>query len=360
MSNAKQTLQEKLETARLWQEKYACKRRATINDIADIANISKRTVSRIINDSPHVAEKTRVEVKEIIDMLDFRPDPQARGLAFRHSFLIGLIYGNPNPQYVMTLQRGILDSLSHSDYEMVVHPADIASDNYIEKARAFIQRQKLYGVILTPSIAEDEAFISMLREINCSYLRIAPTRLEPGANMIVTYDRQGAESVAHHFSDLGHSRIGFIAGRNGFLSAQERYEGFKAGLESCGLSLPENLVAQGDYTFTSGVKAAESLLAMEQRPTAIFAANDEMAAGALLATRLAGLKTPDDVSIVGFDNFHIAETVWPQLTTVNTPTYDVGKLAAKLLLNKPEKIDETVISVPSLVIRDSSAPLKQS
>ena len=359
MSNAKKTLEDKLESARLWQERNASKRRATINDIADIADISKRTVSRIINNSPHVAEKTRIDVKEIINMLDFRPDPQARGLAFRHSFLIGLIYGNPNPQYVMTLQRGILESLSDTDYEMIAHPADIETDTYIEKARAFIQRQKLYGIILTPSIAEDEPFISMLREIGCNYTRIAPTRLEAGANMIVTNDRQGAESVAHHFSSLGHSQIGFIAGRKGFLSAHERYEGFKAGLTACDLSLPDKYVAQGDFTFSSGVKAAETLLAMADRPTAIFAANDEMAAGALLATRLAGLKTPDDVSIVGFDNFHIAETVWPQLTTVNTPTHEVGKLAAMLLLSSPDEIEDGIVSVPSLVIRDSSAPPKE-
>jgi len=347
-----------VEAARAWLKDNTTRRRATINDIAKIANVSKRTISRIINKSPHVAKKTREDILQIIEIVGFQPDPQARGLAFRHSFLFGFIYGNPNPQYVTTLQRGILDGLSESDYALVSHPIDLQKPNYLEKARAFIQRQKLFGVILSTPIAEDEAFVSMLREIGCTYVRIAAKRLEPGDHMIVTHDRKGAESVADHFSQLGHTRIGFIAGRKGFLSAKERYEGFKTALEFRGLSLPDEFVAQGDYTFSSGVKAAEELLKEHPRPTAIFAANDEMAAGALLAVRFAELDSPDDVSIVGFDNFHIAETVWPRLTTINSPTYKVGQMAAKILLGDKIELDNFAIDEPNLVIRDSSASPK--
>lgn len=345
------------ENARNWLKTNSTKRRATINDIAEIAGVSKRTVSRIVNKSPDVREKTREEVRQIIDIVGFQPDPQARGLAFRHSFLVGMIYGNPNPQYVLNLQQGILDGLAHSDHELVVHPTDRKSPNYLEKARAFIERQKLFGVVLTPSVAEDEAFSSMIQDLDCRYVRIAALSLDDDRQMIVTHDQKGARLVALHLANLGHTRIGFIAGLKEFLSASERHAGFSDGLAECGLSLSEDYIVRGDFTFRSGVKAAEKLLSMKNRPTAIFAANDEMAAGALLAIRMAGLRAPDNISVVGFDDFHIAETVWPRLTTIHSPTRKIGQMAANLLLNKNTS-DPVSFKVPEpeLVIRESSGP----
>lgn len=346
-----------LENARVWLKENATKRRATINDIAEIAGVSKRTISRIVNKSPDVKEKTREEVRQVIEIVGFQPDPQARGLAFRHSFLVGMIYANPNPDYVLNLQQGILDGLVQTDYQLVLHPTDRRTPNYLENARTFIQRQKLRGVVLTPSIAEDEDFAAMMREVDCNYVRIAPVRLDEDKHMIVTHDRKGAHQVAVYIASLGHERIGFIAGRRDFLTGNERHDGFKAGLEACGLKLPPDYIAQGDFTFQSGVAAADELLSRKPRPTAIFAANDEMAAGALLAIRLAGLRAPDNVSVVGFDNFHIAETVWPRLTTLHSPTREIGRMAARRLLNdKARNLEPLEIPEPNLVIRESSGP----
>lgn len=357
MQKKKTSVSDPQENARTWLKSNTTKRRATINDIAEIAGVSKRTISRIVNKSPAVKEKTREEVRQIIEIVGFQPDPQARGLAFRHSFLVGMIYGNPNPQYVLNLQQGILDGLAHSDYELVVHPTDRRAPNYLENARTFIQRQKLFGVVLTPSVAEDEEFAGMIRELGCSYVRIAPISLDEDKHMIVTHDHKGAHRVAIHLSSLGHERIAFIAGRKDFLTGHERHAGFKAGLEACGLTLSPDYVAQGDFTFQSGVRAAEQLLSRRPLPTAIFAANDEMAAGALLAIRMAGLRAPDNISVVGFDDFHIAETVWPRLTTLHSPTRKIGQMAARRLLgNKNYELETVEVPEPELVIRESSAP----
>lgn len=346
------------QAAREWLAAGGGRRKATINDVASLAGVSKKTISRIINDSPLVKDETRKTVKKIIDIIGYAPDPQARGLAFRHSFLVGMIYDNPNPQYVVNMQQGILDGLLSSEHELVVHPCDRSAPQYVEKATAFVERLKLFGVILTPSISEDERLAAALRRVGCSFIRIASVPLDHDEYMLVTHDRRGARLAAEHLADLGHVRIAFIAGREGFRSAIERQCGFEEGLTARGLALDPRLVAQGDYTFNSGVEATSRLLASDPPPTAVFAANDEMAAGALQALRLAGLRAPDAVSVVGFDDFQIASNVWPRLTSVHSPTRAIGERAASRLLDKGEARapDDDQHLMPHLVVRESSGP----
>ena len=173
--------------AEQWLANNNGKRKSTINDIARLAGVSKKTVSRVINNSSLVKDSTRKDVQTIIKAINFQPDMQARGLAFRHAFLVGVIYDNPNPQYIVNMQQGILDGLKGTGYELVVHPSERGREDYIEEARQFIERQKLRGVILTPSISEDEEMAKMLREINCDYIRIASVKLDDDKHMIVSY-----------------------------------------------------------------------------------------------------------------------------------------------------------------------------
>jgi LacI family transcriptional regulator len=335
------------------------RRRPTINDIARLASVSKKTVSRVINQSPFVRQDTRERVEAVIARMAYAPDPQARGLAFRRSFLIGLIYDNPNPQYVVNMQLGLLDGMRGSSFELVVHPCDRADPALVPQIRGFIERQKLYGVILTPSISEDERVAALLAEIGCEYIRIASVELDARSRMIVSHDRKGGAAAAAHLADLGHTRIAFISGPASFRSSHERRGGFEEGLAARGLALPSRYVAEGAYTFETGLACAEALLALPQRPTAIFAGNDEMAAGALHAARRAGLDVPRDLSVVGFDDFQIASRVWPPLTTVRTPTRAIGRIAAEKLIGlttdrDPPKEGEDLW--PVLIVRDSTGP----
>lgn len=337
-------------------------RRPTINDVARLAQVSKKTVSRVINNSPAVKHDTRLEIVRVMQELGYTPDPQARGLAFRRAFLIGMIYDNPNPQYVVNMQQGLLDGMQGTGYELVVHPCDRSSPDFLRNVQAFAERQKLFGVVLTPSVSEDERVPPILESLGCEYVRIASIALDTPERMLVSHDHLGGEAAGRHLSELGHVRIAHVAGRQGFRSSEERRRGFEAGLAAHGQSLPDSYVIAGDYTFESGIRAGASLLALAERPTAIFAANDEMAAGVLHAAREAGLRVPEDLSVVGYDDFQLAERVWPRLTTISTPTRALGKLAAEKLILAGQDIQpvtdaEEVQAAPELVVRDSSGPV---
>jgi LacI family transcriptional regulator len=335
-------------------------KKPTINDVARLAGVSKKTVSRVINQSPFVKDETREKINSIIADIGFSPDPQARGLAFRRSFLIGLVYDNPNPQYVVNMQLGLLDAMRGSGYELVVHPCNRGNPTFLADFRRFIERQKLSGVVLTPSVSEDDRVKAILDEVGCAYIRIASAPVDEPAHMIVSNDRLGGRAAARHLAELGHTRIGFISGPPTFRSSHERRGGFEEELKERGLKLTSEYIMQGAYTFETGMSCAAELLKRTPRPTGIFAANDEMAAGVLHAIRHAGLKCPDDISVVGFDDFQIASSVWPPLTTVRTPTREIGRMAAEKLIGLDAADDHgreaAPATSPALVVRDSSGP----
>ncbi len=337
-------------------------KRPTINDVARVAGVSKKTVSRVINQSPFVREETRIRVTSVIADLGFTPDLQARGLAFRRSFLVGMIYDNPSPNYVVNMQQGVLDALRGSGLELVVHPCLRTAPTVVADIRTFVERQKLFGVILPPSMSEDERVIAVLRDLDCPYVRIASVSLDAAGSMLVTNDHLGAAEAGRHLADLGHRRIGFISGPALFRSSAERGGGFRRALAERGLTLDERYVAEGAYTFESGVDAARVLLALDPRPTAIFTGNDEMALGVFKVARDLGLEIPRDLSVVGYDDLPMASRVWPNLTSVRLPIRDMGRMAAERLLAPMRGLDPADLGqpevLPSLVVRDSATAFK--
>ncbi|MFN7129080.1 MAG: LacI family DNA-binding transcriptional regulator [Brevundimonas sp.] len=335
-------------------------KRATINDVAREARVSKKTVSRVINQSPFVKTDTRERVNAVIKELGFTPDPQARGLAFGRSFLIGLIYDNPSPTYVVNMQQGVLDALKGSGLELVVHPCNRNSPTLLEDIRGFVERQRLYGVIMPPSVSEDERVIDLLRELDCPYVRIASVALDEPEVMVVTNDGVGAAEAANHLADLGHSRIGLVRGPDLFRSSAVRGKGFVDALAARGIPLDPELDFKGAYTFESGVEAGHALLSLTTQPSAIFALNDDMAIGVMQAARERGLELPRDLSVVGFDDLPMAARVWPNLTSVRLPIRDMGRMAAEKLLAPlrgvdPAKLQQQEVR-PALVTRKSAIP----
>jgi len=330
------------------------RRRPTINDIARLAGVSKKTVSRVINASPFVRADTRERIEAVIAELGYAPDPQARGLAYGRSFLIGLVYDNPNPQYVVNMQLGLLDAMRGSGFELVVHPCDRASPTFLADLRAFVERQRLFGVVLTPSVSEDERAAALMAELGCGYVRVASVSLDAPEHMIETRDRLGGREAARHLAELGHTRIAFISGPPTFRSSHERRSGFEEALAERGLSLAKTYVAEGAYTYESGIARGRELLSMAEPPTAIFAGNDEMAAGVLQAARELGVRVPEDLSLVGFDDFQIASRLWPTLTTVRTPTREIGRLAAERLMGRDDDARDPKGRLPMLVVRNST------
>lgn len=331
---------------------------ATINDIARLSGVSKKTVSRIINHSPLVRKDTREKVEALMREVGYVPDPMARGLAFRRSFLIGMVYDNPTAQYIVDMQYGALDSLRDSGFELVVHPCDSRSPGYIDGVRRFVQQQKLHGVMLVPRASEDQALADMLAEIGCRYTRIASVSMDAPSRMVVTHDRDGAAEAADYLLSLGHTDIALITGPNAYRSAVERTTGFIETLARRGIELPKPRIIEAGYTFESGVVAAEKLLSGKDRPTAIFCGNDEMAAGVYKVALRAGISIPRQLTVVGFDDSPLASRLWPALTSVRRNTRDTGRIAAAMLV-QPEDSAPALAAAsirPHLIIRDSSQP----
>jgi LacI family transcriptional regulator len=331
--------------------------RLTINDIARLADVSKKTVSRVINKARFVKQETRDRVEAIISQHSYTPDPQARGLAFRRAFLIGMIYDNPNPQYVVNMQQGILDALAGTGFELVIRPVNRGEPDFLSVMRAFVERQRLFGVILPPSVSEDQPLCELLEEVDCPYIRIASVPLDAAARMVVTHDHLGGEAAAARLAELGHRRIAHISGPPSFRSAHERKRGFVAGLASAGLKLAPEYWKEGAYTYESGIACGRELLAMRPRPTAIFTGNDEMATGVYVAAREIGLRIPEDLSVIGYDDAPVAARAWPPLTSVRLPIREMGRTAAEQLFAGREgrAAPRSPEFQPALVERQSTA-----
>lgn len=329
----------------------------TINDIARLSGVSKKTVSRVINRSPLLNEETRKRVDEVIRQTGYVPNPQARALALRRNFLIGLVHDNPNAQMVLGMQQGILSVLKGTEYELIVRPVDRGSTSLVADVRSFLERQRLHGVVLLPPISEDDGLADLCVELGCRYVRMGSAELDDAAHMVASNDREAVREAVTFLLDAGHRRIGIITGPSGFRSAFERRHGFGEALAAAGITADPGMEAEGNYRFESGIAAARQLLAQSPRPTAIFASNDEMAAGALHAARGAGLDVPGDLSIIGFDDTAIAAHIWPPLTTVRWPIVEMGKAAARKLLagtidEQPETPGDALF--PSQLIRRAS------
>jgi LacI family transcriptional regulator len=328
----------------------------TINDVARLSGVSKKTVSRVINESPFVKPETRLRVEEVIKSMSYKPNPQARGLAFRKSFLIGLIYDNPNAEYVMNCLEGALEALRDSGFELIVHPCNRRSPEFLAGVKNFVERQKLHGVILLPPISENLAILQILAERNCPHVSVASVKMDAATYRVVSNDRDACAEAVEHLADLGHKRIAVITGPASHSSSAQRLSGFVEGLTRRGIMVPPEFIVSGGYTFESGIQAAEALLSLPSRPTAIFASNDEMAAGVYEAAHRAGVAIPEQLSVVGFDDSPIASRIWPPLTTIRLPIRSMAQLAATQLVNSSigSEGQDTAFVVAHLIARKST------
>jgi len=333
-------------------------RHATITDVADAAGVSIKTVSRVFNDEPNVRAITRDRVLAAAAELDYHPNVAARSLAGRRSFLIGLAYENPSPNYVVDLQTGALDRLQGERYRLLVLPfPDAAAAS--GKMQAIARASGLDGIVLAPPLCDDALTVAELEACGLPYARIAPSSGGSQAPDVAMDDRSAARAVIDHLVELGHRRIGIVRGDATHASAAARLEGYRAGLKQHGLPVDPELEAQGAYTFQSGYDAGRLLLNLPKPPTAIFASNDDMAAGVLSAAYEAGVDVPGALSVVGFDDSNIASVVWPRLTTIHQPIRDMAREAtgALLALLGDEDVPPHLLLPYRLIVRGSTGPV---
>jgi len=328
----------------------------TINDVARLSGVSKKTVSRVINKSPLLNQATREKVEAVIADLGYVPNPQARALALRRNFLIGLIHDNPNAQMVLGVQEGILETIRDTEFALVVRPVDRHSPRLLDDIRHFIEQQRLFGVMLLPPISENDELSELCRSLGCTVVRMGSAPLDKSEHLVASNDRQAVTDADAWLAELGHTRIGFIAGPEGFRSARERELGFADGMARAGLEADPALTARGTYRFESGRAAGEKLLATDPPPTAVFSSNDEMAAGLLHVAMERGIKVPDQLSIIGFDNTATAAHIWPPLTTVQWPIKAMARAAAHKLIAPADAASQPSIFLSDLIRRSSAAP----
>jgi LacI family transcriptional regulator len=327
----------------------------TISDVADMAGVSIKTVSRVLNREPNVADATRAKVEHAVKALNYRPNISARSLAGSKFYLIGLLFDNPSPDYVINLQFGAMKKCKEEGYHLIIDALNSTSEDFGFEVESMIADVRTDGYILPPPLSDDDRLLSVLEAMNIPYVRIAPYR-DAGRGPHVSMDDAGAAfELTSLLLRLGHRDIGFIAGHPDHGATHLRYGGYSAALRSQGVPLLRKRVKQGDFTARSGIERAEELLSDADRPTAIFASNDEMALGVHLVANRLGLKVPDDLSICGFDDMPAAKLVWPQLTTVRQPIAEMSAAAVELLVKK-QTGDVGLLLDFELVERGSTGP----
>lgn len=337
-------------------------RSATIIDVAKHAGVSKKTVSRVINKEANVRQETKEKVQASIAELGFKRNPLGMALATNRSFFIALLSDNPSPGYLMNLQKGILQGCTEQHMGLFLYDCSYRSKNLVKEIEELVENTLVDGLILAPPICDRIELLDMLDQRNIKYIRIGPKDLERGES-IGFNGTKSSYDMTNYLLKLKHTDIGFVLGHPDQESARRSEKGFRQAFHDAGLEVNESLVVQGYYTYQSGKDAANKLLNNPTRPTAIFAANDEMAVGVLYEAQSHNLRVPEDVSICGIDDISITTKVWPNITTMRHPLLSIGYQAASLLIdrlkNKQSKVpakgpDNATIIDGELVIRDST------
>ena len=331
--------------------------RAIIDDVAKRAGVSIKTVSRVMNNEPNVRDLTRKKVLAAAKALKYRPNRSARVLAGNRSYLLAFFYNNPSANYLANVQAGILETCEERQYGLVMKPLESKSDTLVDDALEFIQYSSVDGVILSPPLSDKQHLVAALEDRAIPYVSISPPK--KNACMSVSIDEfEGAYQMTSHLIDIGHRRIAFIKGHPSHGSSTLRFDGYCAALHDSRIALDDALVQQGYFTHTSGMKAAELLMGAPVRPTAIFAGNDDMAAGVVQYLLDHDITIPADMSVVGFDDTLLSRQIWPKLSTVRQPIRQMGTVAASTLINflKTRKKQDSSVLPFELKIRKSSAP----
>jgi LacI family repressor for deo operon, udp, cdd, tsx, nupC, and nupG len=302
---------------------------ATIMDVARLAAVSKSTVSRVLNENPRVDVETRKKVFKAIKELKYQPNSFARNFRNGETKLIAVLIPNISNAFFGELVRGMEDAAVNNGYNIIL--CNTAEDNDREiQYIGMLEQKQVDGVILT-------ALRNPLKMIK-PYLKYGPIvlaseYLDDDFLPAVCIDNiAAAQKATEHLIKSGHERIAFINGPENIILCRDRETGYVNAINNSGLSVFDYLIQHSDFTIEGGYNSAESLLKLTDRPTAIFAANDEMAVGAVKALQKYGLNVPKDMSVIGFDNVPVSTVVEPNLTTINQPIYEIGFEAANLLI----------------------------
>ncbi len=343
------------------------KREATIKDVALEAGVSPMTVSRVVNMKGNVKQATAERIQRAIAKVDYRPNIGARRLSGGRTYQMLMIFNNPNVTWTAEVLIGMMHACRNigyhlsiegvGDYEGEVLGTPIDYDD-IEK---LIDLSRIDGVILPPPICFDRRLLEIVREKAVPCVRIAGTPAQELQLRVSIDNFAAAYELANYFISQGHENIAIIKGPDDYVASALRFEGFSASIRDHGLKLSPSNIQCGNFDVQSGNECARKLLRLKDRPTAIFASNDEMAAGVLSAAQESRIRVPEQLSVAGFDDAPIARSVWPKLTTIRQPLRAIGEKSVELLESYIRQINnESDETVQSNVLLDYELKVRQS
>jgi len=332
-------------------------RHVTIKDVAREAEVSYSTVSRVLNNYPYIQPDKRQRVLDAAERLGYVVNLQARGLVGGRTQTVGLLLHELSAQYMGLVVQGIDEELAAADYELILQ----TTHRHKRKETPFVHtltRGMIDGLLLLLPL-ELDVYLDTLREWQFPYVVIDHQNFDDFSPTVSADNLQGAYAATQYLIQLGHRRIGFVAGRFDTSSGTDRLAAYRSALNDAGILFDPGLVQRGEYEQAEGYLAANALLDLPEPPTAIFCANDVSAFGAYEAVRNRGLHIPQDISIIGFDDIPQAAQVHPPLTTIQQPLVEIGRRAARLLVQYVEQPDhpvERVVLPTHLIVRESCQP----
>lgn len=331
---------------------------ATIADVARHAGVSPMTVSRVINGAESVRAQTREKVQAAIAALSYTPNQAAQRLAGSDQLRVGVLYSNPSAAYLSEFLVGLLEQASLCHAQLVVEKCEVGASE-AEHARQLLDNG-VDGIVLPPPLCDSATLLQLIAAAGTPAVLVASGRPSDTVATVGIDDRQAAYEMTRHVLALGHQRLGFICGHPNQTASALRLEGYRAALADAGLPVADELVAPGLFSYRSGLDAAEALLSLPERPSAIFAANDDMAAAAVAVAHRQGLDVPGDLTIVGFDDTAIATTIWPELTTIRQPIAEMSRTAVDLLVRQIRLQRQDAAEPPAHVVLQHTLVRRQS
>jgi LacI family transcriptional regulator len=333
---------------------------ARIADVAHESGFSPMTVSRVINGEKNVRETTRQAVLAAVEKLNYSPNLAARSLAGAEQIRIGLLYSNPSAAYLSEFLVGSLEQARLSHVQLVVEKCE--PDQHEHEVAEEMLASGIDGIILPPPLCDSALIHAVIAKANALAVAVASGRPPEGLSVVRIDDYAAAAAMTRHIIDLGHRRIGFITGNPNQTASAQRLRGYRAALKEARIAEDKALIAQGLFTYRSGLEAAEALLDLPKRPTAIFASNDDMAAATVAVAHRRHLDVPADLTVCGYDDTDFARSIWPELTTIHQPIADMSRAAVELLVGKikarrsgkEEPSRETLLDY-TMMLRDSDS-----
>jgi len=343
---------------------------ATIYDVAERAGVSIKSVSRVLNGKPNVTEALRRKVEEAADALGYRPSLSARGLAGARSYIIAALVdaeltvehwrsGRGN-DYLSRMELGALMECRQAGCHLLIELVDVGSATLERDILAMVSSLRPDGLILTPPVSDCAVVLDALDSRGAAYVRLGAETEPARGRRVFMDDHRAAYDMTAYLARMGHRDIGFVVGSPRYAASRARREGFEAAMARHGLQARPEWIADGDFTFTSGLECGARILSADPRPTAIFASNDDMAFGVIQAATRLGLSIPGDVSVAGFDDAPGAQFSVPQLTTVRQPVAEMAEAAARMIIAHAQDSAHEAPRVREvayvLIGRDSTAP----